>query len=130
MREMVLRGPSQYDCLLIYENLVIDYLDEARDRWGELHSPAHERGRKSLETKMKRQANHPVTARSPGRTAVLLIAHGSRQQAANDDLHELAARIAAGGSHSDCRGLLSRARRARLADRWRPTALHGAQLVC
>ena len=37
MREMVLRGPSQYDCLLIYENLAIDYLDAARDRWGELH---------------------------------------------------------------------------------------------
>ena len=36
MREMVLRGPSQYDCLLIYENLAIDYLDAARDRWGEL----------------------------------------------------------------------------------------------
>jgi Ca-activated chloride channel family protein len=37
MREMVLRGPSQYDCILIYENLVIDYLEAARDRWGELH---------------------------------------------------------------------------------------------
>ena len=37
MREMVLRGPSQYDCVIIYENLAIDYLDEARDRWGELH---------------------------------------------------------------------------------------------
>src|SRR5262249_32969043 len=37
MREMVLRGPSQYDCLLIYENLAIDYLEAARDRWGELH---------------------------------------------------------------------------------------------
>jgi Ca-activated chloride channel family protein len=37
MREMVLRGPSQYDCLLIYENLAIDYLDAAKDRWGELH---------------------------------------------------------------------------------------------
>jgi eukaryotic-like serine/threonine-protein kinase len=36
MREMVLRGPSQYDCLLIYENLAIEYLDAARDRWGEL----------------------------------------------------------------------------------------------
>ena len=36
MREMVLRGPSQYDCVLIYENLAIDYLDAARDRWGEL----------------------------------------------------------------------------------------------
>ena len=30
MREMVLRGPSQYDCLLIYENLAIDYLEAAR----------------------------------------------------------------------------------------------------
>jgi serine/threonine-protein kinase len=37
MREMVLRGPSQYDCVLIYENLAIDYLDTARDRWGDLH---------------------------------------------------------------------------------------------
>jgi len=37
MREMVLRGPSQYDCLLVYENLAIDYLVSARDRWGELH---------------------------------------------------------------------------------------------
>jgi eukaryotic-like serine/threonine-protein kinase len=37
MREMVLRGPSQYDCVLVYENLVIDYLVSARDHWGELH---------------------------------------------------------------------------------------------
>ena len=37
MREMVLRGPSQYDCMLVYENLAIDYLEDARDRWGELH---------------------------------------------------------------------------------------------
>jgi serine/threonine-protein kinase len=37
MREMVLRGPSQYDCLLVYENLAIDYLEAARDRFGELH---------------------------------------------------------------------------------------------
>jgi Ca-activated chloride channel family protein len=37
MREMVLRGPSQYDCVFIYENLAIDYLEAARDRWGELH---------------------------------------------------------------------------------------------
>ena len=29
-----------------------------------------------------------------GRTAVLLIAHGSRHAAANDDLHRLAARFA------------------------------------
>ena len=36
MREMVLRGPSQYDCVLIYENMAIDYLYAARDRWGEL----------------------------------------------------------------------------------------------
>jgi serine/threonine protein kinase len=36
MREMVLRGPSQYDGLMVYENLVIDYLDAARQRWGDL----------------------------------------------------------------------------------------------
>jgi ABC-type sulfate transport system substrate-binding protein len=36
MGEMVLRGPSQYDCLLIYENLAIDYLEAAREHWGEL----------------------------------------------------------------------------------------------
>jgi serine/threonine protein kinase len=36
MREMVLRGPSQYDCVIIYENLAIEYLEAARDRWGEL----------------------------------------------------------------------------------------------
>ena len=33
------------------------------------------------------------------RTAVLLIAHGSREPSANDDLHELAARLAATGEH-------------------------------
>jgi hypothetical protein len=36
MREMVNRGPSQYDCVLVYENLAIGYLDAARDRWGPL----------------------------------------------------------------------------------------------
>jgi sirohydrochlorin ferrochelatase len=35
----------------------------------------------------------------PDRTAILLIAHGSRQPAANNDLHELAARIAALGAY-------------------------------
>jgi eukaryotic-like serine/threonine-protein kinase len=36
MREMVLRGPSQYDCVLVYENLAVGYLGAARDRWGAL----------------------------------------------------------------------------------------------
>jgi hypothetical protein len=36
MRELVLRGPSQYDGLMVYENLAIDYLDSARERWGDL----------------------------------------------------------------------------------------------
>ncbi len=36
MKEMVLRGPTDYDCLLVYENLAIDNLGPARDRWGEL----------------------------------------------------------------------------------------------
>jgi sirohydrochlorin ferrochelatase len=35
----------------------------------------------------------------PDRTAVLLIAHGSRESSANDDLHALAARLTAGGEH-------------------------------
>jgi hypothetical protein len=34
MEEMVKRGPSQYDCLILYENLVIDYMKAARERWG------------------------------------------------------------------------------------------------
>lgn len=33
-------------------------------------------------------------------TAVLLIAHGSRNQPANEELHELAKRIAASGNHA------------------------------
>jgi sirohydrochlorin ferrochelatase len=33
------------------------------------------------------------------RTAILLIAHGSRQQSANNDLHELAARLSAQGTY-------------------------------
>jgi hypothetical protein len=37
MREMVLRGPSQYDCLVLYENLAVDNLEKARNRWGDLH---------------------------------------------------------------------------------------------
>jgi ABC-type Fe3+ transport system substrate-binding protein len=36
MRDMVLRGPSSYDALLVYENLAIDYLKNAEGRWGEL----------------------------------------------------------------------------------------------
>jgi Ca-activated chloride channel family protein len=35
MREMVQRGPSQYDCLMLYENLVIDYFEAAREHWQE-----------------------------------------------------------------------------------------------
>jgi serine/threonine-protein kinase len=34
MDELVLRGPSQYDCLVVYENLVIDYMQAAIQRWG------------------------------------------------------------------------------------------------
>ncbi len=37
MREMIARGPSQYDCVLVYENLAIDYLQSAREHWGDLH---------------------------------------------------------------------------------------------
>jgi ABC-type sulfate transport system substrate-binding protein len=36
MREMVLKGPSSYDALLVYESVVIDYLKNAEGRWGQL----------------------------------------------------------------------------------------------
>ncbi|MEA3210291.1 MAG: hypothetical protein QOE70_3348 [Chthoniobacter sp.] len=36
MRDMVLRGPSSYDTLCVYESVVIDYLRSAEGRWGEL----------------------------------------------------------------------------------------------
>ncbi|MGP0067152.1 MAG: sirohydrochlorin chelatase [Isosphaeraceae bacterium] len=42
----------------------------------------------------------PIVARSSRqRTAVLLIAHGSREPSANDDLVQLAARLAGSGEH-------------------------------
>jgi hypothetical protein len=34
MDEMVLRGQSQYDGLVVYENLVIEYMQTAIQRWG------------------------------------------------------------------------------------------------
>ncbi len=43
------------------------------------------------------QPENPSSDRGP--TAILLIAHGSRQQSANDDLHELAARLSTEGTY-------------------------------
>jgi Bacterial extracellular solute-binding protein len=37
MREMVLKGPSSYDALLVYESVAIDYLKNAEGRWGAIH---------------------------------------------------------------------------------------------
>jgi serine/threonine protein kinase len=36
MEDMVRRGPSSYDALLVYENVVIDYFNTAQGRWGKL----------------------------------------------------------------------------------------------
>ncbi|HEY0781408.1 MAG TPA: extracellular solute-binding protein [Thermoanaerobaculia bacterium] len=36
MRDMVLKGPSAYDALVVYESVAIDYLKNAEGRWGEL----------------------------------------------------------------------------------------------
>jgi len=36
MREMVLKGPSSYDVLYVYESVAIDYLKNAEGRWGQL----------------------------------------------------------------------------------------------
>jgi sirohydrochlorin ferrochelatase len=44
---------------------------------------------------MQHLERQTLPSSEPGRTAILLIAHGSRQQSANDDLHELAARLSA-----------------------------------
>ena len=44
-------------------------------------------------------ASSPAMQDPPGLTAILLIAHGSRQRSANDDLHELAARLAGQGAY-------------------------------
>jgi Ca-activated chloride channel family protein len=37
MREMVLKGPSAYDAVFVYENVAIDYLKSAAGRWGDIH---------------------------------------------------------------------------------------------
>lgn len=37
MRDMVLKGPSVYDAVVVYESVAIDYLKNAEGRWGELH---------------------------------------------------------------------------------------------
>jgi hypothetical protein len=36
MRDMVLRGPSSFDALFVYESVVVDYLKNAEGRWGSL----------------------------------------------------------------------------------------------
>lgn len=36
MKDMVLKGPSAYDALCVYENVAIDYLKNAQGRWGDL----------------------------------------------------------------------------------------------
>ncbi len=36
MKEMVLKGPSAYDAVLVYESVAIDFLKAAAGRWGEL----------------------------------------------------------------------------------------------
>jgi Bacterial extracellular solute-binding protein len=36
MKEMVLKGPSSYDALFVYESVAIDYLKNAEGRWGRL----------------------------------------------------------------------------------------------
>src|SRR6185295_18534745 len=37
MREMVLKGPSSFDAIFVYESVAIDFLKSAEGRWGELH---------------------------------------------------------------------------------------------
>ena len=51
------------------------------------------------EPQMDDPGHLPVLRASAERTAVLLMAHGSREASANDDLHALADRLAASGEH-------------------------------
>jgi len=37
MRDMVLKGPSAFDAVVVYESVAIDFLKNAEGRWGELH---------------------------------------------------------------------------------------------
>ncbi len=36
VRDMILKGPSMYDAVFVYENTAIDYLKSAQGRWGSL----------------------------------------------------------------------------------------------
>lgn len=36
MREMILKGPSAFDALFVYENVAVEYLGAAEGRWGSL----------------------------------------------------------------------------------------------
>jgi Ca-activated chloride channel family protein len=36
MRDMVLRGPSNYDAVMVYESVAIDFFESAEGRWGPL----------------------------------------------------------------------------------------------
>lgn len=36
MKDMVLKGPSSYDCVFVYKSVAIDFLKNAEGRWGEL----------------------------------------------------------------------------------------------
>jgi sirohydrochlorin ferrochelatase len=48
---------------------------------------------------MQHQVSQALPSSERARTAILLIAHGSRQASANDDLHELAARLSSQGTY-------------------------------
>jgi hypothetical protein len=37
MKDMVLKGPSSYDAVFVYESVAIDFLKSAEGRWGEVH---------------------------------------------------------------------------------------------
>jgi len=37
MKEMILKGPSSFDVIFVYESVAIDYLKNAEGRWGALH---------------------------------------------------------------------------------------------
>src|SRR5262249_6886352 len=105
----VRRGRRAADCVAVAATLPLDQAiappavraSELTRSRSDLPCSQTQTGRPETETMMEVLSDQSVTSTSPipERTAVLLIAHGSRESTANDDLNALAARLAASGEH-------------------------------
>ena len=75
MKEMVLKGPSSYDGLCVYESVAIDYLKSAEGRWGELRVayPAHNLWSDSPYYVLNASWSSPAQRRAAGRFLDFLL---------------------------------------------------------